>query len=161
MGNRSGDELDAADERRIPAAYIGDLTPGEEPLLLVRARIPRSASGILTFASLHLLVWAFDAVRNRRKMDHARRAAAGIGFPLDRRMRILVTTRRLLVWRQRGVQSPEQLGTVHRDDVLAARLPFVGGGSWRFVELHLRAGFLIRFQVEETLAEQFVQLLDT
>jgi hypothetical protein len=39
---------------------------------------------------------------------------------------------------------------------LAARLPFVGGGSWRFVELRLRAGFLIRFQVEEPLAEQFV-----
>lgn len=76
-------------------------------------------------------------------------------------MRILVTTRRLLVWRQRGARSPEQLGTVPREDVLAACLPFVGGGSWRFVELHLRVGCLIRFQVEESLAEQFVQLVDT
>jgi hypothetical protein len=161
MADRGGDELDAADEHPIPAAYTDGLTPGEEPLLLVRARMPRASSGIHTFASLYVLVWAFDAVRNRRRMAHARRATAGIGFPLDRRMRILVTTRRLVVWRQRGTQSPEQLGTVPRDDVLAARLPFVGGGSWRFVELDLRAGFLIRFQVKQPLAEQFVQLVNT
>ena len=138
-----------------------DLGPGEQPLMLVRARIPRSASGILTLAPLALLVWAFDAVRNRRQLGEARRATAGIGFPLDRRMRVLVTTRRLLVWRDRGGRSPEPLGTVPREDVLAARLPFIGGGSWRVVELQLRAGYVIRFQVEASLAEQFVQLLDT
>jgi hypothetical protein len=161
MEDRSGDELDAADKRRVAAAYTDDLTPGEEPLLLVRARIPRSATGILTLAPLSLLVRAFDAAQNRRQLDHARRATAGVGFPLDRRMRILVTTRRLLVWRQRGAQAPERIGTVQRDDVLAARLPFVGGGSWRFVELQLRVGVLIRFQVEKPLADQFVQLLGT
>jgi hypothetical protein len=146
---------------RIPAPYTDDLTPGDEPLLLVRARIPGSASAILTFVPLALVVRALDAVRNRRQIGHTRRATAGVGFPLDRRMRILVTTRRLLVWRQRGAQAPERIGTVQRDDVLAARLPFVGGGSWRFVELQLRVGVLIRFQVEKPLADQFVQLLGT
>jgi hypothetical protein len=146
---------------RIPAPYTDDLTPGDEPLLLVRARIPGSASAILTFVPLALVVRALDAVRNRRQIGHTRRATAGVGFPLDRRMRILVTTRRLLVWRRRGARSLERLGAVPRDDVLAARLPFVGGGPWRFVELDLRAGYLIRFQVEGPLAEQFVRLLDT
>jgi len=133
-----------------------ELAPGEEPVLLVRARIPRSASGVLTFPPLHLLVGAFDAVRNRRHVDDLRRATADVGLPLDRHMRMLVTTRRLLVWRERRAQPPDLLGTVARTDVLAARLPFVGGASWRFVELRLRTGYLVRFQVEGALAEHFV-----
>jgi hypothetical protein len=110
--------------------------------------------GLLTFPPLGLLLRAFDAVRNRRQLQRVRGATADIGFPLDRRMRILI-------WRERRAHAPERLGAMARDDVVAARLPFVGGASWRFVQLRLRAGYLISFQVEATLADQFVAHLST
>jgi hypothetical protein len=159
MGGPGGEEPGVAEGRRITAEHTAGLGPDEEPVLLVRARVPRYGTGLVTFPPVGLLVRAFDAVSNRRHLQHLRREGAAIGLPLDRRMTMLVTSQRLLVWRERGSRGPEPLGALDLDDVLTARLPFVGGGAWRFVELHLRSGYLVRFQVEGALADQFVERL--
>ncbi|HEY3141039.1 MAG TPA: hypothetical protein VGJ86_07905 [Acidimicrobiales bacterium] len=143
----------------IPATLTSGLRGSERPVLLVQARLPKVATGFLTIIPVGLIIRAVDFVRNRRLLNRTRQRAVDLGFPLDRHMTILVSTERLLVWRRGGGRAAQPLGGVELSDVSTARLPFVGGGRWRFVELVLNRGLVVRFQVEGHLAERFVESL--
>ena len=94
----------------------------------------------------------------RAKRIRARSQA--IGFPLDQRMAILLTDQKIMVWRVRRLQRlrPTLLGTVPRDAIASAHLPYIGG-SWRTVELRLADGTGVRFLVEPTKAQEFADAL--
>jgi hypothetical protein len=144
----------------VPEVYTTGLRESEEPLLHTRARLPLARTGFLTIVPIGTVIQAIDLARNRLKLQRIRQRAAAVGFPLDRRMAILLTTERILVWRTRTGRAPELLGDIEITDVEAARLPFVGGGNWRLVELQLATGYVVRFQVERTHAPSFVAALN-
>lgn len=143
----------------VPVVFADELRPSERPIVMVRARLPRAATGFLTFASIGALIRIVDIVRDRRHVARIRRTSAQVGFPLDRRMTILVSDERVLVWRARTGRGPQLLGHVDLSDVLSAHLPFVGGSPWRFVEIR-RHNSIVRFQIEGRLAEQFVDTIN-
>jgi len=144
----------------IPAVFVADLHASERPVLLVRAQVPRQRTGGYTHILVHAFLWVADAVRGRRHMKAVRERSAALGFPLDRHMSILLTNERLRLWRTSSGRAPEHLGDVDLVDVRSVRLPFVGGGPWRFVELELKRGVTVRFQVEGARAEELVSTLD-
>jgi hypothetical protein len=124
------------------------------------ALVPRSQSPGLSFLGIRVVVEAVDLVRSRLALRTIRVRSANLGFPLDRKMAILATSQRLLIWRasRQGLRAPKLLGEVARDHIASARLPFIGGG-WRVVEVNLVDGSGVRFLADRRFAEQFVGVL--
>jgi hypothetical protein len=142
----------------IPPELTGGLAETEDALAYAKALLPRGATGGHTFIAVWFFVWIVDAIRNRRHLRNIRERSSALGFPLDRHMVMLVTSDRLLVWKT-GRRSPEVLGQVPRSEIIAAKLPYVGGSAWRTVELRLNSGYGIRFKIDGASAEGFVSAL--
>jgi hypothetical protein len=143
----------------VPPEFTVKLSDSESAVAFTRARVSRGATGGHTFLLVWVFIWIADAVRNRRQIRDVRERSAALGFPLDRNMAMVATTDRLLVWRT-GRGGPTQLGQVARSEIASARLPYIGGGPWRTVELRMVNGVGIRFKVEAATAELFTNALD-
>jgi len=124
------------------------------------ALVPRSHSPGLSFLGIRIVVEAVDLVRSRLALRTIRDRSANLGFPLDRKMAMLATSRRLLIWRasRHALRAPKLLGEIARDHISSARLPFIGGG-WRVVEVNLVDGSGVRFLAHGRYAEQFAGVL--
>jgi hypothetical protein len=114
----------------------------------------------LTFLGVRVFVEVADLVRSRVALGKLRARSLVAGFPLDRKMAMLITTHRLVIWRasRRDFRAPRLLGEVARCQIKSARFPFVGGG-WRIVDVHLIDGHGVRFLVDGRAAEEFVAAL--
>jgi len=140
----SAEEVRAAVRRFMPVALVDDggtvpeeflsaLRPDEVPLTFLWARVPGTHVRTRTFASILGFILVFDTVRNRAALPELRLCSLANGFPLDRKMAIVVTTKRLLIWRAspRRLMAPVLLGEVSRRSIASAHLPFVGGRGGR------------------------------
>lgn len=137
------------------------MNAGEVPLVFTRARLrsprPGGTGGvswfgpILTIVGLVRFIWHSIAARQARAL-----IPVG-GVPLKSTMAILVTSQRVIFWDTRPLRlrAPTLLGTLSRDEITSARLPYVGGG-WRTVELRYADGFGLRFLAEPSKAQEFV-----
>jgi hypothetical protein len=143
-----------------PARFRFAIGADEVPIAFTWARIPRSQSPGLSFLGIRVVVEVVDLVRSQLALKTIRERSDNLGFPLDRKMAMLATSRHLLIWRasRHGLRAPKLLGAVARDHITSARLPFIGGG-WRVVEVNLVDGSGVRFLADGRYAEQFAGVL--
>lgn len=142
----------------IPKQFAAALGEGEQALAFARARLPRVGTRRTTFIAVHLVVEAVDAVRNRRALRRARAIGTMTGFPLDRRMALVITAERLVIFRAPRVGAVEKLGEVPRSRIVSASMPYLGGG-WRTVMIRTSDGLIVRLQVDRERADTFVNAL--
>jgi len=145
----------------VPARFLSVVRAEEKAVAFTWALAPGRRTNTNTFVAIWPFIYAFDLLRSRRDRPKLREVTAAAGFPLDRKMAMLATTQRLVIWSaaQRGVKKPALLGEVARDWIFSARLPYVGGG-WRVVEIRLIDGRAIRFYADRHHADKFAAALD-
>ena len=144
----------------LPRPFLEALEDGEVPLVLARARVPvggRYAMGV-TFFSVGMILRIVDLVSCRRRIQRLRRQSQELGFPLDQRMLLAVTDRRLLMAKDVRGRPPLILGKVPRTDIVNARLPYAGGG-WKLLELRLSGDRGVRLFIDRADAQDFVAAL--
>ena len=111
--------------------------------------------------SIHAAIEVVDFFRGRVALRKLRADSAAAGFPLDRKMAMVVTTDRLLIWRaaRHSPRLPVLLGDVPRARITSATFPYVGGG-WKVVRVELEDGVRVQFFVDPVSAVAFVDALD-
>lgn len=126
------------------------------------ARVPRFGTSFGTFIPLGVVIRAVDRVRNRLHMAKLRKATLHLGFPLERNMAMVVTPRRLLIWKaHRHPRSVgEFLGEVPQSRIITAKMPFSNTGPWRTMHLSLTDTTPFRFQVDSKASESLILALD-
>jgi hypothetical protein len=145
----------------IPPEVGGVLGDGEEVRVFTWAQIPLSRLRGTSFASIVALLLIGDQILQKRRRRRLAQGSRDVGFPMDRFMAVLVTDRRLVVWRATKLprRVREQLSERRLDEIESASLPFVGGGKWRSVVLTTRDGIGVRFAVEREQAGRLVASL--
>jgi hypothetical protein len=145
----------------LPARFASDVAPSEAAIAFAWARTPRPRTPRATFVSIHVAVEVVDWFRGKVALRKLRTRSAAGGFPLDRKMAMVVTTDRLLIWRaaRHGVRPPVLLGEVPRARITSASFPYVGGG-WKVVRVQLQDGVRVQFFVDPASADEFVVALN-
>jgi hypothetical protein len=151
-------QIVSSDSTALPRHFARDLEADEIVMAFARARLPRVRTARATFMSIHFVVEVIDSFRNRRKMREVRARGHEVDFPLDQRIAMAVTNRRLLIWRAVRVGAPTLIGSVPRERITSAVVPYVGGG-WRTVEIGTVEGLAVRFLVANSQHEGFVAAL--
>lgn len=147
-------------QRAVPRGVEGVLDAGEEPVIFVRARVQRRRTGGDTWVGIHVALALIDLVWSARAIRHLSGQTAELGFPLSRRMGILVTSSRVLVWDDWSSQANAPVAFPRRN-VVAAGIPFVSQGArqWRTASVDLTNGCRVFLQVEGDQAQAFVDAL--
>jgi hypothetical protein len=82
----------------------------------------------------------FDATQTRREIGEVEKRSALDGLPLRRRMTVMVTTGRLIVWtadwRMHNLKA--RSGELSLSRIASASRPFVGGGRWKTIQIRTR-----------------------
>jgi hypothetical protein len=81
---------------RLPEAVTAVLHQGEQARIAIRARVARRYTETVTWITFAPFIAAFDWLSNALHLRRARNANADIGFPLHRKMLLVVTGERLL-----------------------------------------------------------------
>jgi len=145
----------------VPARFSSDIATSETAIAVAWARTPRPNTPGTTFYSIHAAIEVVDFFRGRVALRKLRADSAAAGFPLDRKMAMVVTTDRLLIWRaaRHSPRLPVLLGDVPRARITSATFPYVGGG-WKVVRVELEDGVRVQFFVDPVSAVAFVDALD-
>jgi hypothetical protein len=109
------------------------------PLRSRGSRLPRFGTRFTTLYPIGTIIRAVDLVRNRLHLAKVRGASLGLGFPLDRHMAMLVTPRRLLIWKAHRYprRVGDLLGEVPQAKIAAAKMPFSSTGPWRTIRVSM------------------------
>jgi len=95
-------------------------------------------------------------------MANLRKVTLELGFPLERNMAMVVTPKRLLIWKAR--RHPRTvgafLGEVPQARITTAKMPFSNSGPWRTVRLSLTDTTPFRFQVDANASGSLISALD-
>ena len=149
-----------SEAKLFPRPFLEALEDGEEPMALARARVPvggRYATGV-TFFSVGTILRIVDLLSRRRQLQRLRRQSQKVGFPLDQRMILAVTDRRLLIAKDVRGRRPVILGEVPRADIVNARLPYLGDG-WKLLELMLTGDRGVRLFIDRADAQGLIATL--
>ena len=151
-----------ADMPELPAEVSTVLAAGEQPVAFTWAEVAPVGTPGTAPAFVHLVIAVVDLVRSRLRMRRVCAQAASAGFPLDRRMALLVSSRRLLVWSASGFprRIRELLSERPLSSIASATLPYTGGGGWRTIAIELAEGIGVRIQIQAQAAEKVVSALD-
>jgi hypothetical protein len=127
---------------KLPAVVEAALEPGEEPVVVLLARVPRARTRTNTWVSFHLFIWAFDLVLNALRMRQTTAASGDVGFPLYRKMLLVLTEGRLLIWRVAWPRSADAPVSVPRSRVVEVRAPVMTTvpRRWRSCAIRLDGG---------------------
>jgi hypothetical protein len=144
----------------IQPRFLTELSASERPESFAWAAIPRQRTPGMTEASIRFLIEVVDLIRSPFARRKLRERSAGVGFPLDHKMAMVVTNERVIIWRssRRSLRSPVLVGSVPRSRIRSASFPFVGG-HWKLVEVSLTTGARVRFRVDNQNAAAFVTSL--
>src|ERR1700677_5044568 len=137
------------------------LNPGENIILVSRIRLPKTYTNATSFFAVIIFVRLFDEIRNLLILKRVREQSQSLNFPLDRRMTVCVTERRILIWRVRRASSSLRfLGDVPRERIRSANNPYASHGSWKVVVIEIIEGHNIQLFIDANSSEAFSQLLN-
>jgi hypothetical protein len=145
----------------IPEAARSVLSKDETVVVFTWARITISRRSRGTSPVFYFLLAPFEAAQKRREIRDIEKRSARDGLPLRRRMAIIVTTNRLIVWmadwRMHDLKAPS--GELSLSRIASASRPFVGGGQWKTIQIRTLDDGLFQFQVEASSVEPVLAAL--
>jgi hypothetical protein len=131
------------------------LSNEETAMVFTWARITISRRSTGTSPVFDPVLAPFDATQKRREIGEVEKRSALDGLPLRRRMTVMVTTGRLIVWtadwRMHNLKA--RSGELSLSRTASASRPFVGGGRWKTIQIRTRDDAVLQFQVESSSVE--------
>jgi hypothetical protein len=140
----------------IPEAARSVLSNEETAVVFTWARITISRKSRGTSPLFHFLLAPFEAAQKRREIRGIEKRSALDGVPLRRRMALLVTTSRLIVWtadwRLHNLKA-------RSGELPLSRIEFVGGAQWKTIQIRTLDDAVFQFQVAASSVEPVLAAL--
>jgi hypothetical protein len=130
------------------------LREGERRSPIYRAISPNPdpGSAFLSYPALPLL-WLWRSIAHKRSHQKVMRSST---FPVARRMLLVPTGTRLLVWSaRRGFKPGDFLGDIASDRIVGAVSPTVGQG-WRTVVIEMVDGDPVSIKLSASAVDRFI-----
>jgi hypothetical protein len=145
----------------IPEAARSVLSNEETAVVFTWARITISRKSRGTSPLFHFLLAPFEAAQKRREIRGIEKRSALDGVPLRRRMALLVTTSRLIVWTAdwRLHNLKARSGELPLSRIESASRPFVGGAQWKTIQIRTLDDAVFQFQVAASSVEPVLAAL--
>jgi hypothetical protein len=145
----------------LPEAARSVLSNEETAVVFSWARITISRRRSGTSPVFYLVLAPFEAAQKRREIGAIESRSALDGLPLRRRMALVVTTSRLVVWRAdwRMHNLKDRSGELPLSRIASASRPFVGGGRWKTIQIRTREDAVFQFQVEASSVQPVLAAL--
>jgi hypothetical protein len=145
----------------IPEAARSDLADEETAVVFTWARITISRKIRGTSPLFHLVLAPFEVAQKQREIGAIEKQSALDGLPLRRRMALLVTTSRLIVWtadwRLHNLKALS--GELPLSTIESASRPFVGGAQWKTIQIRTLEDAVFQFQVPASSVESVLAAL--
>ncbi len=145
----------------IPETARSMLSEEESVVVFTWARITISRRIRGTSPVFYFLLAPFEAAQKRREIGVIEKQSALDGLPLRRRMAIMVTTDRLIVWTTdwRMHDLKARSGELSLSRIDSASRPFVGGGRWKTIQIRTLDDAVFQFQIEASSVEPVLAAL--
>jgi hypothetical protein len=144
-----------AGEVNIDAKLAGVLLEDERVIAEGWAGVRMPRQGQMTVAPVGLLIRLGYVVADQFRGRRLNRRSADAGFAIARRMRLTLTSQRILLW-EASVSGPHRdlLGAYPTDELLSVECPYSRSPRNRSTVFTFRSGYVVRISVETAMADR-------